>query len=207
MDSGTSSELSSGLGIAASAATGNWIGAAIGAVGLGMQIFGGVGQADVAKQQAQVSMDEAKQEQGINDAKQSAMELSGRRMQMENVRNNQRARAMAENAAVGQGAQFGSGLQGGLAQINDQSLFNMTGVNDALSTGRQINQFNQGISADKIQMAQLGGKAATDQGIASIGGAVMKAGPIVGQFSQGFGGSSATQANPYNSMPQAGINF
>lgn len=177
-----------GLGV--SAGTGNILGAATSAIGLGMSIFGGMGQADVAKQQAQVSMDEAKQEQGINDAKQAAMEMSGRRMQMENVRNNQRARSMAENASVNQGANFGSGIQGGLAQINDQSLFNMAGVNSGLQTGRQINSFNQNISSDKIQMAQLGGQSATDQGIASMGGAIMKAGPIVGQFSQGFGKSN-----------------
>lgn len=190
-----SSEVSGAVGIGVSAATGNWIGAAIGAIGLGAQIFGGVDAASVAKQQSEVSQDQARQEQGINDAKQQAMETSGRRMQLENIRNNQRARAMAENSAVNQGAQFGSGLQGGLAQINDNSLFNMAGVNDALATGRTINSYNQAISADKIKAAGLSGQAATDAGIASVGGALMKAGPIVGQFSQGFGKAGPTGNN------------
>lgn len=160
---------------------------AIGAVGLGMQIFGGMGQSENAHQSAAVSQDIARQEQSINDAKQKQMELEGRRTQMENIRNNQRARAMAENAAVNQGAQFGSGLQGGLAQVNDQSMFNMNGVNSALSIGREINSYNQNISGDKQQLAGIQADSATNQGIASLGGALLKAGPIVGQMSQGFG--------------------
>lgn len=171
---------------------------AMGAVGLGMQIFGGIGSAQTAGQEAQVSQDEAKQEQGINDAKQAAMELNGRRTQMENVRNNQRARAQSENAAVQQGAQFGTGLQGGLAQIQDQSLFNMQGVNDALQTGRQIAGFNQNITNDKYQMASLGATAATDQGITSLGGALIKAGPIVGAFGKNIygGGNKGSPVYP-----------
>lgn len=157
---------------------------AVGAVGLGMQIFGGLSSASNASQQAKVSQDIASQEQGINDAKQQAMEIQGRRTQLENVRNNQRARAQAVQSATSQGAQFGSGLSGGLAQIQDQSLFNMQGVNDALQTGRQINTFNQGISSDKEQLAALGGQAATDQGWSSLGGALMKSGPVIGQLGQ-----------------------
>lgn len=177
-------------GVGVNAATGNYLGAATSAIGLGMSIFGGMQQSGIAKQQAAVSMDEARQEQGINDAKQQAMELSGRRQQLEIIRNNQRARALAENTATNQGAQFGSGLQGGLAQINDQSDFNLVGVNSALQTGRQIDTFNQQISQDKIQQASLGGQAASAAGFASLGGAVLKAGPVVGQFSQGFGKST-----------------
>lgn len=182
-------------GIGVSAATGNWIGAAVGAIGLGVSLFGSSEAAEVAGKQAKVSADEAKQEQGINDAKQQAMELSGRRMQLENMRNIQRGRALAENTAVNQGAQFGSGLQGGLDQIMDQGLFNMVGVNSGLQTGRQIAGFNSAISADKLQMAQLGGEAAKDQGLASLGGAIMKMGPTIGAFSQGFGKAGPTGNN------------
>lgn len=157
---------------------------AIGAVGLGMQIFGGLSAASNAQQQAKVSSDIAGQEQGINDAKQQAMETQSRRSQLENVRNNQRARAQAVQSATSQGAQFGTGLQGGLAQIQDQTLFNMQGNNQAVQTGHQINQFNGAISSDKMQLASLGGQAATDQGIASLGGALMKSGPMLGQLSQ-----------------------
>lgn len=202
MDSSTEGELGSLAGVGVSAASGNWLGAAVGAVGLGMSIFGGLGAANVAGQQAKVSADEATQELGINDAKQQAMQIQNRRQQIENVRNVQRARAQGLNAATNQGAQFGSGLAGGQAQDQDMGLFNALGNNQALQTGMQINAFNQHISNDKIQMAQLGGTAATDQGIASLGGAVMKAGPIIGQFAQGFGSRSSSGGN-YGGSPGA----
>lgn len=163
---------------------------AIGAVGLGMQIFGGMGQSQNAAQAASISQDEARQEQSINNVKQQQMEVEGRRANIETARNTQRARAMGINSAVQQGANLGSGLQGGLASATDQGAFHMQGVNDALSFGRQINVFNQNISNDKQQMASVQSSSATNQGISSLGGAVLKAGPIIGQISQGFGGGS-----------------
>lgn len=182
-----------------SAATGNYVGAAISAIGFGASLFGGMEQSNIAKQQAQVSGDIAKQEQGINDAKQQAMEINGRRQQLEIVRNTQRARALAENNATNQGAQFGSGLQGGLGQIADQGLFNLQGVNDALQTGRQINTFNTAISGDKIKLASLGGDAASAAGLTSLGGSLMKAGPMLGSLSTlagGFGKSGNYSGTP-----------
>lgn len=199
-----SSDATAGAGIAASAATGNWVGAALGAVGLGMQVFGGMGQAAQASKISQYSQDEAKQEEGINNAKQQAMYLNAQRTQMQNIRNGQLARANGVNAAVNQGAQFGSGLQGGQAQATDQTLFNMSGVNSALQTGAQINNFNTQIDQDKILTAQAQGTSATDQGIASLGGAVMKAGPVIGAFGASAGGffGSSSKGN-YSGTPGA----
>lgn len=163
---------------------------AIGAVGLGMSIFGGMSSAANAGEQAKVSQDEARQEQGINDLKQQAMESDARRQQLEITRQAQRAQSLATSRATSQGAQFGSGLQGGLAQVTDQSAFNMQGINTSLTIGRGINDRNQNISQDKIQMAGLGGAAATDQAISSIGGTLMKVGPTVGAMAKGFGGNN-----------------
>lgn len=163
---------------------------AIAAVGVGMQIFGGIGQAGDAKKAAQLSKDEATQEQGINDQKQQAMELSARRQQMEIVRNQQRTRAMAIQSATNQGAQLGSGLQGGLAQIDDQSNFNLVGINSSLQTGRNIANYNQKISSDKMAMADVQADSATNAGYVSLGGTLLKAGPTIGALSKGFGGSN-----------------
>lgn len=208
-------DLTAGAGIAVSAATGNWIGAAIGAVGLGMSIFGGASAAsdsskysaqEVAnsQQQSAVSQDEAVQEQNINNLKQQQMYLDANRQNMQTVRTQQQKQALGLNNATNQGAQFGSGYSGGKAQTQDQGLFNMLGVNQALGIGVGINAFNQNISNDKYKMfglqsqeAAIKGQAtsamATDQGFTSLGGAVMKAGPVIGQFSQGFGlGSTAS---------------
>lgn len=189
-------------GVGINAATGNYVGAAVSAVGLGMSIFGGLEQSHIAKEQANVSADIATQEQGINAQKQQAMELAGRRQQLEIIRNNQRARALAENNATNQGAQFGSGLQGGLAQVTDQSTFNLVGVNSALETGRSIAGFNNTISKDKIRLAQLGGDASSAAGFASLGGSLLKAGPFVGALSGGFGGKSSGGGN-YSGTPGA----
>lgn len=200
-------------GIGVSAATGNLIGAGVGVLGLGMSLFGGMEQSEaeerkaaIAKQQAAVSMDIAAQEQGINKVKQNQMELEGRRSQLETIRNVQRARAQAEAAAVNQGANLGSGFFGGQAQIQSQGLFNLSGINSALQSGRQISGYNDAISADKIKLAGLGGDmasasgdAASAAGFASLGGSIMKAGPVIGQFSQGFGSSKTSSYNPYNS--------
>lgn len=162
---------------------------ALGAVGLGMQIFGGFAGASNAKAQAAVAQDEAKQEIGINNLKQQQMEIEAGRARTQQIRQAQQAQALATSRATSQGAQFGSGLQGGLAQITDQSLYNIEGINQGLEIGRGINQFNNNISVDKMQMAALGGQAATDQGIASLGGALLKAGPTIGNLSKGFGNS------------------
>lgn len=191
------------VGIGASAATGNYAGAALSAVGLGISMFGGSEQSRIAKEQAEVSADIARQEKGINAEKQKAMEISGRRTQLEIMRNTQRARALAENTATAQGAQFGSGLQGGLAQVQNQGLFNLTGVNSSLTIGRAIAGYNDAISDDKIKLASLGGDASEAQGYQSLGGSIIKAGPTFGNLMSGFGGSSSNRSGNYSGTPGA----
>lgn len=159
----------------------------LGIAGLGMQLFGGLSGASVSKQQAKVSMDEATNEQSINEQKQQQMYLQSQRNQLEVFRNIQRARSAGLQAATTQGAQFGSGLAGGQAQAVDQGLTNSRSISQNLEIGENIAGFNNNISADKIQMAQLGGEAATDAGIASLGGALIKSGPIIGQLGKGVG--------------------
>lgn len=161
---------------------------AIGAVGLGMQIFGGMKSSEISHEQAQVSQDEALQESRISDLKQQQMEMEGNRQKLEQVRVAQRASALAQARATNQGAQFGSGLQGGLAQVTDQSLVNITGVNNALEIGRGINIYNKNISGDRMKLASLGADASTAQGISTLGGSLMKAGPMIGAATKGFGG-------------------
>lgn len=164
---------------------------AMGVIGLGMQLFGGMGQAKNSAAQAAVSRDEAQQEQNINDQKQQAMELDARRKGLEQIRTAQKAGSMALSAATNQGAQFGSGLQGGEAEVSDQANFNLSGIQDSLTIGRSINDYNKNISQDKMRMADLGGESAKDSGIASLGGAITKAGPIIGQFTKGWGGGGS----------------
>lgn len=182
------------------------------AVGLGLQIFGGhkasedasryaQQEAQFAQQGAAIAKDEARQEQSINDLKQRQMEIEGNRTQIENIRNMQRARALGINSAVNQGAQYGSGLAGGLADTENQANFNILGVSQALGIGRGINNYNQAISYDKMQAADLRAnqqtqqafyqaRQAQNQGLMSLGGALLKAGPSVGPFAKQAGGNN-----------------
>lgn len=152
--------------------------------GLGLQIFGGMSASHVAKQEASVSQDIAKQEQGINAQKQQQMQLEARRSQLQNFRNAQRLRAQATAAATSQGAQFGTGLAGGLAGVDNTARENVLGINQGMQISQNIFGLNQKISSDKMQLATLEGDKAADQGLMSLGGSLMKAGPTIGGISQ-----------------------
>lgn len=172
------------------------------AIGFGMQLFGGMGQADVANQVSQISNDKAQHEMQINTLKQQQVRLEANRSQMQNIRNVQQARAMSLSSATNQGAQFGSGLQGGQSEITAQGAYNMVGVNSALQTSEGIYGNNQSITGDNARIATLQGQSATDQGISTIGGALLKAAPSIGSFSKGFGGLFSGGGN-YSGTPGA----
>lgn len=163
----------------------------IGAVGLGMSIYGKFAGSEAAGRYAQLEKEQAGYEMGINAQKKQQMELNGRRSLLENFRNAQRLRAQGTNAAVNQGAQFGSGLQGGLAQNTSQANYNALGVTQNLEIGRNIFGLNDKISQVKMQMADVKTEMNTDAGWASLGGSVLtNAGTISNLGKSAFGGSS-----------------
>src|SRR6185436_463164 len=169
-------------------------------VGLGMSLFGGASAADDAKQASQIQSQIAGVQSAImgdegrlEDQRRKAMELQAHRQSVEILRANQRARSSAINNATNQGANLGTGLQGGLSQIEGQGLFNLAGVQQNLQIGEAMFDINKDITAKKQQiaqyqgqLAQVQGKSATDQGIASLGGAFMKAGPTIGSIGGSF---------------------
>lgn len=159
----------------------------LGVVGLGMNIFGSFSAASDAKQAAEVSQKEVGVEQQENDVRQQAMEISARRNQMETLRNAQRARAQGINSAVQQGANFGSGYQGGLSENANAERQGLRNQNWNLAQGEQMFGYDRQISGYKQQLAQIQGQEAQDQAWASLGGSLMKAGPTIGGFAKGFG--------------------
>lgn len=163
----------------------------LGAIGLGAQIFGGISSSENASQQAAVQLQMAQKEGQIQEQRQNQMVLDSRRQQLEIVRNGQRARAMALNAATNQGAQFGSGLAGGYGQISGQTNTNLLANQQNTQIGNNIYGMNSDISGYKMQLGQLQSQQATNQGYMSLGGALLKAGPTIGNLFQGFGGSSS----------------
>lgn len=157
------------------------------AVGFAMQLAGVFGGMGASQKNAQISQAIAQQERNINDQKRQQMELSARRQQMEVFRNAQRMRAQGTAAAVNQGAQFGSGLQGGLAQVSDQSYSNSLGIGQNLEIGNNIFDMNNTISGLNAQKSQVQSEAAMYQGFTSLGGSVMSNAGTLGAFGKDIG--------------------
>jgi hypothetical protein len=170
--------------------------ATLGIAGLATSLYGGIMGAGVARQEAQVSQDVAKQEGQENNLNQQLMNIQSRRAQLQTMRNTQKARAYGIQAGATQtGSLTGSGVQGGQASSADQGIFGLTGINQTTGINNDLFSINNNITADKMQLASLGGQAATDQGIQSIGGAIMNVSSIAGKFGSGmfsFGGGTAT---------------
>lgn len=170
----------------------------IGLGGLALQIFGGVKSASNAKEQAAVSQQISGYERDENNVRQQAMQLSARRQQVEIFRNAQRMRAAGINAAVNQGASGGSGLQGALSYNTSQALWNSQGVNQNLDLGQQMFGIDNQISGARVRSSQLQSQAATDNGIMSLGGAVLNFGAKNYGFMKGFG--SGSNSGGYDAM-------
>lgn len=185
--------------------------AAMSVIGLGMKAFGIGGaasaakksqavaqqQAAVAQLQAQSSGQIAQLEKQQNAQREQQMILTAGRQQMQTIRNTQLARSMALNSSTAQGAQFGSGLQGGYGQISGDSNTSLLGVNQNLEIGKNMFGLDALISDQKILQAQYAGQQATYQGqLAAINGgkAVSDA---VGSFGTSLGGSAKEIGNVF----------
>jgi hypothetical protein len=161
------------------------------AVGMGMKLFGAFSGASDSSEYASQNNSYEQQKFGlekqVNQQRQQAMELSARRQQLEVFRNTQRARAQGLNAATNQGAQFGSGLQGGQAESASQGLFNAQGINQNLQIGQNIfgldNQITGINSQQSTLKARYQSQQAQDQAWQSLGGSLMQSGGTIGNIS------------------------
>lgn len=159
-------------------------------------LFGAFGASKQAQKEAEY---QAQQEIEIQKQKRTAMELSSRRQQMENLRNTQLQRSMAITAATAQGAQLGTGLQGGLAQVTNTGNWNALGINQNTEIGENIFDLNQNISYSKINQSQHQADAAMWQGFGQLGGSLMGASGKMGNIFGGMGGQSQQNFGPsYN---------
>lgn len=174
----------------ASFATGNPIGAAAGIVGLGLSIFGGIEKSRIAGEIAESQQQISKYEMQQEAVRRRAMQLSARRQQVEVLRNQQRARSLALQAATTQGAQQGSGLQGGYGQIAGATQWNLAGIQQNLGFGEEMFGLNAQISQQKQRIASLGGESATASGIGSLGSMLTGSVPSLGKLQ--FGSSKGS---------------
>lgn len=158
------------------------ISSSLGIIGIGMQIYGNMEAAQTAKQIASISSANAGLEGNINSVKQTQMNFEARRQQLEIFRNTQRARAQGMQSAVNQGAQYGSGLAGGLADTTNQGMFKSAGVANNQILGNQVFGYNAQISSNNQQIATLKGQQAEDQGWSSLGQNILSSSGTVGNI-------------------------
>lgn len=117
------------------------------AVGVGVQVKAGRDQAKASKRAEGLRKRQA--------------DLESNRNKRKSIRESLVARSTALSGAVAQGAQGGSGLQGGYAQITQQLGNNILGVNQGSEIGAGIFQANSDVATAQ-------GKAALGSGISSI---------------------------------------
>ena len=162
------------------------ISAGLSVIGFGMSIFGNNNAAADAARAADLSKQKVRVEQQNENARHEAMLLANRRTQLEIIRNNQRARAMAITTATSQGASTGSGLQGGLGQISGVTSSNLLNNSQAFEFGNRLYENNKITSELNMQLADVQSSQSRNQGMASLGGSLMSAAPGIGRMSQGF---------------------
>lgn len=171
--------------------------AAIAIAGAALAGVGAYQQYQGAKSSAEYQKDMTAKELQAEAVRQRAMELDARRKQMEIVRNQNKARAMALATANNQGGQLGSGLQGGYGGISGQSLTNLQGINQNLEFGQQLFGINSAISQDKINMAGANTQMALGSGLSSLGGTMINSASTIGNLTK-MPTTSASATNPVN---------
>lgn len=167
------------------------------AIGLGMSLFGGGASIFGSSKSNEIQQRIAEDERRANEERRKAMELNSRRQQLQNLRNVQIQRSMAINSATSQGAQFGTGLAGGLAQISAQGTFNSVGISQNTEIGRNLFDINDDISRNKAELSSTQSQMAMYQGMAGLGSSLMKVGPTAGALAKGFNFGTDTYSSPY----------
>lgn len=163
--------------------------------GLALQAYSMFSSAGTQRQANALAVENAGYEKEIEKQKFNQMQLNARRQQLENIRNSQLARSMATNAATAQGAQFGSGLAGGIGQIGAQERWNSSGITQNLQIGENIFGLNSRISDNKMSIARLGGENAEQQAWGQLGGNLMKIGTSFGGNPFLSGGNNNSNSN------------
>lgn len=162
---------------------------ALGVSSLALSLYGGSRSSAGASQVYQAQQQQIGLEQKVQDQKKQQMELDARRQQMQVLRNQQRNRYLALNNATSQGAQFGSGLQGGYGQISGQAGNDLLGINQNLEIGRNIFGINSQISQSRISQSQGQSQMATGAAFSGLGSQLLSATPSLSSI-----GRNATQS-------------
>lgn len=164
--------LGSALGMNSDQTQGS-LGATFGAVGLGLDIMGILGQQKAAQSEYKISQEETQTEMQMNDVRRQMMTIDANRKMIQSARTTQMAQARGKSAATNQGALFSSGEAGGQAQEVASGAFNQSGILQSLMVGNQMFDLTNQLDKEKMQMAQVQSQGASAQGMAAIGSAVL----------------------------------
>lgn len=155
------------------------ISGALGIASVGLSLYGGIASSEAAQKVSQNQQNIIGYEEQQDKVRQEAMHVQAQRSQMEVLRNAQRMRSLALNNATGQGAQFGSGLQGGYGQVAGMAGNNMLAINQNVQSGDQMFALNAQINQQKIQMAQNQADQSQAQAIGNLGSTLQKLTPTL----------------------------
>lgn len=150
-----------------------------------------------------ITQDEMKQE-GL---RRQAMEIDASRNRIQVLRQAQQARAMGVAAAVNQGAFYGSGLQGGTAQVSGAAGFNLLGISQNLDMGRKNFDINADISQQKLGIADQNTILNQGQGQVYQGQGVSQAGQGMVQMGSGFMSMGSSLMGAASSFSNIAGNF
>lgn len=170
--------------------SGNPLAIGAGVLGLGLSIFGGLGQSSAESQKAAAQQQITQYEMQQDTVRRKSMELSAQRQSMEVLRNAQRARSLALNNATSQGAQFGSGLQGGYGQVSGGANWNLSGIDKNLSFGEQMFDLNSQINQQKLAIGDASSSSAQYGAYSKMGSTLMGSFGPIKNLSSNFGGSA-----------------
>lgn len=163
------------------------IATAIAIAGIGLAGYGLFSGSQNAKKAAGIQKQILAQQQNIEEEKRKAMELDASRRTLETFRNVQRTKSVAQANAVAQGANSSSGLLGGYAQAQGEGNYGLLGIGQNLQIGRSIFDFNKQITGLKQQLADVNASMQVDQGITSLGSAMISNAGGMGKIFSGFG--------------------
>lgn len=163
------------------------MGGAIGLLGSALSV---VGSFVTAGAQQQMIAEQTAASKRAENAREQQMQLDAQRRRRQAVRESILARSMSLSTGVNQGAQFGTGVAGGMAGAIGMGLENQQGVNSGEILGSRIFQANR----DYFDATQRGQAAmAFGQGISAIGGAITSNAGAIGRLGGGVGSNPTPQ--------------
>lgn len=148
--------------------------------GVGSSVIGASNQADAQQQMLGIQAKQQKQRQDL-------FEIEQQRKRIESLRQGQVAASTARANAVGQGAQFGSGLLGGIGEIQGETNYNILGINQNTMVGENLFGLDQQLTDAKINSAQATSMQQMGQSMTSFGGMLVSNMGEIGRLSSGFG--------------------